>query len=157
MALNIDEERDAFALFESLRKQFGPNGGALDISGFVNTMTRLDIRAEERAEVQENPYVNELMRGIEKKMKSLSAAERETVRLFAIYGELSTGAARALAKESGADMNKWSVPDHLIRLTGWLTPSAGNTPYDDMEKNVYSINQTICPLIRAYFSQVKEM
>jgi TIR domain len=155
-ALNIDEEEDASALFRSLRDQFKTNAVLPDLCDFVQTMVRLDVRAEERAKMLDDPYASEIMAGIERKAKSLSLAHRETIRLFAIHGELSTGAARVLSREAGVDMNQWSVPAHLVQITGWLIPRPGNTPYDEMEQNVYSVNQTLRPFLRAYFSRMTD-
>ncbi len=153
MAVNIDEPRDAAALFALLQGEFGAAAKLPDYREFVQTMVRLDVRAEEKSKILEDPYTSEIMSGIERTMKSLSPAERETLKQFAIYGELSTAGAKSRTKETGVDMGRWSVPSSLAERTGWLTPSAGNTPYDDMQQNVYSINATVRPHLRAYFSR----
>jgi|SRR5271157_1166382 len=155
IALNIDEPRDAAALFLSLQEQFGALTGFLDYSEFVQTMSRLDIRAEEKSKVIEDPYADAIMSDIERTMKTLSPAQRETIKQFAIYGELSTAGAKLTVKETGVNMDQWSVPSFLVEHTGWLTSNAGNTPYDDMQQNVYSINATVRPHLRAYFSREK--
>jgi len=153
IAINIDEECDVAVLFESLREQFHASAKPLEIGEFVKTMIRLDLRAEERSRTLNDQYSSEIMNEIERKVKSLSAAQRETIRQFAIYGELSTAGAKSMVKGTGADMNQWSVPSHLIELTGWLTSRPGNAPYDEMQQNVYSINPTMRPYLRAYFSK----
>lgn len=155
MAINIDEPRDAAALFASLQEQFGALIKFLDYDEFVRTMTRLDIRAEEKSKILEDPYADEIMSDIERTMKSLSPAQQETIRQFAKYGELSTAGAKLRVKETGVNMDQWSVPSFLVERTGWLTSNAGNTPYDDMEQNVFSINTTVGPNLRAYFSRQK--
>ena len=84
-------------------------------------------------------------------MKNLVPAEQETIRLFAVYGELSTAGVRTFVRDSGVDMNRWSVPQHLIQVTGWLISRSGNTTYDDMQLNVYAVNPEIRSFLNAYF------
>jgi len=151
MSINIDEPRDVAALFASLQEQFGSAAQPLDYDEFVQTIIRVDVRAEEKNRIFEDPYASEIMSDIERTMKSLSPAERETIRQFVKYGELNTAAARLRSRETGVDMGRWSVPSHLAQRTGWLTSNAGNTPYDDMEQNVYRINDKLRPHLQAYF------
>ena len=124
MAINIDETRDAAALFASLQEQFGKPARFLDYDELVQTMIRLDVRAEEKNKILEDPYASEILSDIERKMTSLSPAERETIRQFVKYGELSTAAARMSVKETGVDMGRWSVPSSLVR-TDWLVDPEG--------------------------------
>jgi hypothetical protein len=155
MAINIDEPRDAAALFASLQELFGAPSKALDYDKFVQTMIRLDVRAEEKSKILEDAYSEEIMSDIERTMKSLSPSQRETIKQFAKYGELSTAGAKLRVKETGVNMDRWTVPSALIEQTGWLVSNAGNTPYDDMQQNVYSINATVRPYLRAYFQRQK--
>jgi hypothetical protein len=155
MAINIDERPGAEALFGALQEQFGTLTKLPDYGEFTQTMVRLDVRAEEKGRIQEDPFISEIMNDIEHKMKTLSPAERETIKQFAIYGDLSTAGARTIVKGTGVNMDKWSVPSYLITLTGWLVSNAGNSTYDEMHQNVYSINPSVRPHLRAYFSRQK--
>ena len=127
----------------------------LDYEEVARTIGRLGVRAEERNKVRNDPFAADMISDIDRQMKKLAPAERETIKQFVIYGELSTAGAKSKVKDTGIDMAKWSVPQHLAGLTGWLVPRPGNTPYDDMQQNVYSINPTLRPLLRTYFSREK--
>lgn len=155
MAINVDELRGAQALFTALQEQFGTQARTPNYEEFVGTMTRLDLRAEEKNKILEDAFALEIMRDIDSTMKSLSPAQRETIRQFAIYGELNTSGARSMVKKTGVNMEQWSVPSFLVQKTGWLISNPGNTTYDDVEQNVYSINATLRPYLRAYFSKEK--
>jgi hypothetical protein len=155
MGANIDEPQDVRVLFERLQEFIGELKEAPDYEEIARTLTRLDVRAEERAKVKDDPFAVEIATDIERTMTSLTPPERETIRQFVIHGSLSTSAARQKVKDTGMSMEQWSVPDHLIRVTGWLTRNPGNTPYDDMQQNIYAINQEIRPHLRAYFSKKK--
>jgi hypothetical protein len=152
-AINIDEPKGASALFSSLQEHFGDMQSLPDYEEFVNAMIRLDIRADEKNKLFDDPFANSIIANIEKTMKTLSDAERETIKQFAIYGDISTSGVRVLVKATGINMERWSVPSALIERTGWLVSNPGNKPYDDMQQNVYSINPTVRPYIRAYFSK----
>jgi hypothetical protein len=151
--VNIDEARDARVLFARLEEFVGALAAAPDYEELARTFVRLDIRAEERSKVARDPYAEEIANDIERTMKSLSLAEKETIRQFVVFGSLTTGAARSKAKAASVDMNKWSVPWHLMRTTGWLTPSPGNTADDMYEQNLFSISPDIRPHLIAYFSK----
>lgn len=152
-AINIDEESGVETLFGALREQFGSLAQPPDYAEFARTLIRLDVRAEERIKISQDPFVSQIMSDIERTMKMLTPAQRETIKQFAIYGELSTAGARLRVKETGVNMDQWSVPSHLITLTGWLISNTGNSTYDEMQQNVYSINPVVKPHLRAYFSK----
>jgi TIR domain len=152
---NIDEPRDVKMLFEQLQEFIGELKGVPDYEEIARTLIRLDVRTEEQARALADPFATDIANDIERTMKTLAPPERETIRQFVMLGSLSTNAAFQKVKATGVSMDKWSVPDHLIRLTGWLTPNSGNTPYDDMRQNTYTINQEIRPYLRAYFSKEK--
>jgi hypothetical protein len=154
-ALNIDEPRDAAALFDLLQKQFGDSTRPPSYEDFAATMTRLDIRADERSKVEDDPYAAKIAADIERTLHSLSPAEIETIKQFALFGELSTDGAKYLVKATGMDMERWSVPEALIGKTGWLTPNAGNRPHDESQQNVYTLNPTVRLHLRNYFSKSK--
>jgi hypothetical protein len=156
MGANLDESHDVRLLFDCLSKSFGASAVALDFDEMARTMARLDVRAEERQKIFEDPFVAEKMRAIDRTIRNLSPAERETIRQFVIYGELSTSAARSLVMNSGVDMNKWSVPEHLVKVTAWLNPKAGNQPYDDQQMNVYVINSEMRAVLQDYFLRESE-
>jgi TIR domain len=150
-SLNIDEPRDVAALFRLLQKQFGEFARLPAYEDFAQTMTRLDVRAEERSKVEADPHAAEIAAAIERTLKSLTPAEVETIRQFVLYGELSTTAAKTLVKVTGVDMERWSVPEALVGKTGWLIPKSGNKPYDEMPQNVYTLNPTVRLHLQAYF------
>jgi len=118
-------------------------------------MIRLDVRAEEKSKVLSDPNAGAIMSDIERTMKKLSPAQRETIKQFVIYGDLSTAGTRLRVKETGVNMDQWAVPDFLIQQTGWLIPNAGNTAYDDVQQNVYIITAAVRPHLQAYFSKQK--
>lgn len=153
MAANIDDARDVKALFKSLRDHFGNLTEAPDHEEFARTMSRLDVRAEERVKVVDDPFASERIRDINETMGKLEPAQRETIRQIFIYGELTTSAVRSKVRGTGVNMEKWTVPEDLVVRTGWIVSKAGNKPYDSMEQNCYSINPTIKPYLQAYFLQ----
>jgi hypothetical protein len=154
MGLNIDEMSDVKVLFERLGGMFGKPASNVDFDTVAKDMIRLDVRADERKKIIQDPFATEMINNIERRMKTLSPAEQETIRLFAVYGELNTAGVRTMVKDSGVDMNRWSVPQHLVEVTGWLNPAPGNNPFDDMQMNVYTVNHEIKPFLQAYFSRV---
>ena len=142
-------------LFERLEGMFGKPSSNTDFDTVAKDMIRLDVRADERQKIIQDPSATEKINTIERRMKNLSPAEQETIRLFAVYCELSTAGVKTLVKHSGVDMNRWSVPQHLVGVTGKSAdPAPGNKPYDDMQMNVYTINHEIRPFLLAYFSSV---
>jgi hypothetical protein len=151
MSANIDEVRDVKLLFDSLERHFGKLAITPDYEGIATTMSRLDVRAEEREKLLQDPFAAEKIHDIEETIAKLSPAEVETIRQFVIFGELSTAGVKGRVRASGVGMERWSVPDHLIQITGWLGPKPGNKPYDDMQQNVYVINPEIRPLLQNYF------
>ena len=153
MSVNLDEAANLKSLFHFLRDLFGEFAGALNYDELSKVLTRLDVRSEERSKVADDPFIVEKVADIEKLMQRLRPAERETIRQFVMYGELSTGAVRSRVKDTGVDMASWSVPEHLSSITGWLTSMPGNKPYDDMQQNVYAINSQVKPLLLAYFQK----
>ena len=84
-------------------------------------------------------------------MATLSPAERETVRQFVAFGQMTTSAARMYANQSGVDMEKWSVPWALASKTGWLTLVVASKTNDAYEDSTYAINEQIRPYLRAFF------
>jgi hypothetical protein len=150
---NIDEAQDVKLLFECLAELFGDLGTTPDYEELARTMTRLGVLAEERKQFLDEPFAAERLRTVEQQMKDLSPANREAIKQFVIFGELTTGAVRFKVKNSGADMNQWLVPEVLSSRTGWLTSRPGNASYDDMEQNVYAINAEMRPILRDYFAK----
>lgn len=155
MGMNLDDERDAKSLFERLQEYVGELGEVPNYDEIARNVIRLDVRAEERAKIAADPFAAEIAADIERTMKSLAPPERETIRQFMMHGSLSTSAAHQKVKDTGMSMERWSVPDHLIRVTGWLIPNPGNGPYDEMRQNTYTINEEIRPHLRVYFSKHK--
>jgi hypothetical protein len=151
MGANIDDPADLKSVFESLRLHFGELAELPDYEDLAKTMIRLDVRAEERNKILDDPFMVERLRDLNDTMSRLSPAERETIRQFVIHRELSTAGVKMKVKNSGIDMARWSVPDHLVQITGWISPKSGNKPYDDMQLNVYSINPEMLPLLTTYF------
>jgi hypothetical protein len=155
MGANLDEPKDVQLLFEFLRGLFGELAETPDWEQFATTMTRLDIRAEERQKIQNDPFATERIQDIERQMQRLSPVDKETIRQFVMCGELTAGAVWSKVKDSGADMERWLVPDRLVEITGWLNPMPGNTAWDDMQRNAYRINPEMRPLLQDYFSRQK--
>jgi hypothetical protein len=153
MGANLDETPDVKLLFTSLSKLFGDFAAAPNYEEIAGTMIRLDVRAEERKKCLDDPMATEKMRLVEEQMKGLSTANREAIRQFVIFGELSTAAVRFKVQNTGADMNQWLVPEALSERTGWLVSKPGNTPYDDMQQNVYAINHEMRPFLKEYFAK----
>ena len=153
MSANLDEEIDIRLLFEELERMFGKLSLTTNYSEVARSMTRLDIRAEERCKVLEDPLLADRMKIIERKINSLSKAERETIRHFVIYGTLSTAAARTAVRETGVDMESWSVPLALVEKTGWIEARLGNAPSDNFGTNQFCINPTLKPFIEKYFAE----
>jgi uncharacterized protein with PIN domain len=153
MSANLDDARDAELLFKRLEECFEPLAETPDYNELAHSMTRLDVRAEEREKINQDPFANEMLKDIDRQMKTLNSAQRETIRQYVIYGDLTTTGAKQKARDAGADMEKWSVPQHLTNLTGWLVPSPGNSPHDDMQYNLFSINPKVRPLLQDYFAR----
>jgi hypothetical protein len=103
MAANIDDSRDVKVLFDRLREQFGELAEAPDCEEFARTMGRLEVRAEEKAKIIEDPYAASIMKDIDNTMKTLSPAEQESIKQFAIYEELSAVGVWAHVNRSGVN------------------------------------------------------
>ncbi len=151
MAANIDDSRDVKVLFDRLREQFGELAEVPDCEEFARMMGRLEVRAEEKAKIIDDPFAVQVMDDIDKTMKRLSPAEQESIKQFAIYEELSAAGAWAHVNRSGVNMDRYSVPSHLMQETGWLIPKPGNSENDFSGQNVYIVNSTVKPHLRAYF------
>ena len=122
-----------------------------DASAFAATVTRLDVRADEKQKAKTDPFAAEIAESIAKRIETLSSAERQTIRDFVMFGQLTTSAARLYAKEAGVDMEKWSVPWALANKTGWLTLVAPSKTNDAFEDSTYAINEQIRPHLKAFF------
>jgi hypothetical protein len=149
--LNIDDESDLRRLLGTIDNTFGGRSGKTDPAEFVRNIIRLNLRAEEREHITSDPLVEERKKDIEKKMKSFSSAEQETFRQFAIHGELTTSAARDAVRETGVDMEKWSVPCALTRKVGWILARDGNRMDDPYQTNSFYINPEYRALLADYF------
>jgi len=150
-ALEIDEAAGVVALQGKLASLLGLSGNSVEAASLAATLTRLDIRAEEKQKVKMDPDAGEVLEIIGKGMKGLSFPEQQTIRQFVIMGQLSTAAARKMAVEAGLDMDKWKVPWSLAQSTGWLTLVSGGGNQDAYQDSVYAINEQIRPHLRAFF------
>ena len=153
---NIDDARDVELLFTLLRELFGEFSETIDYDLIAREIARVGGRAEEKNKVLEDPFSENKMKDIHQQMTVLNPAQRETIKQYVIYGELTTGGAKSRTKVTGVNMDQWSVPQYLADLTGWLIPKPGNTPYDNMQQNSFTINPEIRPLLQTYFSQTSK-
>lgn len=150
-ALELDVANDVTALEKRLASIFGSTANHGEASAFAATFTRLDIRADEKQKVKADPFAARKGETIPKVMATLSLAERQTIRDFVAFGQLTTSAARSYAKQAGVDMEKWSVPWALANKTGWLTLVAASKTNDAFEDSTYAINEQIRPQLKAFF------
>lgn len=151
-AIELDIANDVTALENRLASMLGLTASHGDGAAFAATMTRLDVRAEEKQKIKADPFAAEITQTIAKLMATLSPAERETIRHFVMFGQLTTRAARSYASEAGVDMERWSVPWALANKTGWLTLVAASKTNDAFEDSTYCINEQIRAHLKAFFS-----
>jgi hypothetical protein len=84
-AINIDEEAGFSALVKKCGKTFCLTPEALEISRIVEELSRLDVRAEERQRILDDPFALELQQEINTMMQRLDTGSRETLRLLLKY------------------------------------------------------------------------
>ena len=120
-AIELDVANDVTTLEKQLALILGLTVSHGDASAFAATVTRLDGRADQKPKAKTDPFAAEIAGSIAQRIETLSSAERQTIRDFVMFGQLTTSAARLYAKEAGVDMEKWSVPWALANKTGWLT------------------------------------
>jgi hypothetical protein len=150
-ALEIDEAADVTLLQEKLASLLGLASKNAETAALAATLTRLDIRAEERQKFQRDHYAGEMLETIGNLMKTLNYTEQRTIRQFVMFGRLSTAASKTMAADAGLDMEKWSVPWSLARRTGWLTHVSGGGNNDANQDSVYAINEQISPHLKEFF------
>ncbi len=150
-ALEIDEAAGVAILQGKLASLLGLASKHAEAAALAATLTRLDIRAEEKQKFKMDPYAVEILETIGKVMRGLNYPEQQTIRQFVMFGQLSTAASKKMAAEAGLDMEKWSVPWSLAQRTGWLTHVAGGGNNDAYQDSVYAINGQIMPHLRAFF------
>lgn len=152
-ALELDAPNDVTALENRLASILGATLVPSNAVSFAVNMTRLDVRAEERQKVKDDPFATELVARIAQVMATLTSAEKHTIRDFTIFGRLTTSAARSYAVQAGVNMEKWSVPWALANKTGWLTLVSASKTGDAFEDSTYAVNEQIRPHLKVFFEQ----
>jgi len=155
MSANIDESNDIKSLFRSLGDKFGPIARPMDFEEIARTLIRLDVRAEERQKIQEDPNAQEIRRAIESTMQKLPPVQRETIRQVLMYGELSTASVRTKLNALGMSTEQFYVLPALEGSTGWLSPTQILDHNDDRQQNRYEIVPRIRPYLEEYFARHK--
>jgi hypothetical protein len=151
--LNIDIPADLVNLFGSLSNLLGNPGPGADFKALSEELTRLDIRAEQRQLINDDPDASELRNEIKKKMVRLPRVQQETIRQVLLRGELNSLAAQTLVRESGQDMSKFYILDALARETGVLTSTYRAPSINEQWENAYKINEKVAPYLREYFRE----
>lgn len=151
-ALELDVPHDVTALEKRLASILSSPANPGEAAAFAATVTRVDLRADERQKVKSDPFLAEISERIGEVMATLSPAERKTIRDFVIFGQLTTSAARSYAVQARVDMERWSVPWALANKTGWLTLVSPSKTNDAFEDSTYAINEQIRPHLKAFFN-----
>lgn len=154
-ALEIDEASGVTALVKQLAGSLGREPQSHDAAALASSLVRLDVRADENQKIQEDGNANEIFADIDQTMATLVRAERETIRHFVMYGQMSTATARMRIRKSGLDLERWSVPWALIGKTGWLVQLSGNVMNDPYETSTFTISPEMKPFLKAYFDKNK--
>ena len=151
-ALELDMANDVMALESRIASIFAFTARHGQASAFAASITRLDVRADEKQKIVADSFAAEISIQIAQIMETLSPAEQQSIRDFAMFGQLTTNAAKLYANKTGVDMEKWSVPWALAQKTGWLTLVAPSTANDAFGDNTYAINEQIRPYLKAFFN-----
>jgi hypothetical protein len=151
--LNADEPGDLKVLFKEIENVNGLSQVIVDFESLAQELIRVDVRAEERNKVEEDPDATELRQIVSNKMGQLPDVQKETIRQVLICGELNNLAVRTLSQNSGQNMEKFWVLDALARETGFLTQTYRAPNLNDQELNAFKTNEKLKPHIREYFSK----
>jgi len=89
IAVNADEEQGLRTAFEQLAKDLGWPISQVDYAEVAGNLTRLDVRAEERAKAQSSPFAAERSERVVDGMAKLQPHEKEVVRQLLIDGQLT--------------------------------------------------------------------
>lgn len=104
--INIDEEKDCSSLLAMLEGQFGKPVEQPDCSMIVSDLTRLDARAEVRAEElmqrqKASPYSETIKAEVENGLQQLDEADKEALKQLIMAGEMTDAQAIHLLKQKG--------------------------------------------------------
>lgn len=151
-AVELDMVNDVTAFEKRLASILGLTANHGEASSLAAVIKQLDVQADEKQKVKADPFAAEILAKIAEKMADLSPAERETIRQFVVFGQLTTSAARSYVRQAGVDMEKWSVPWALANKTGWLTLVTASKSNDMFEDSTYAVNEQIRPHLKAFFN-----
>lgn len=153
-ALNLDEADDMRSLFGQIENTFGNVGRWPDISATKDALIRLDIRAEERQSIQDDPDASELRAEIERIMKTLDAGSKEAIRQVLMRGEMSDDAATKKVIEAGLKGSNFKCLFALDISTGWLSRTrSSDDPSGLRGEDCYVIKPKIAPYLQQYFEK----
>jgi hypothetical protein len=153
-AMNLDETNDLDRLFAACSKELGIVLGALDPKLLVNELIRLDVRAEERQKILEDPFSVERRTEVDDVIRTLDPGSREALRLLLKYGELTQRVARHKVNSAGKMGSNTLLPIGLADRTGWLIKTASDPrPLVSDEEDRYAILTTMRPHIAAWFEK----
>jgi TIR domain len=153
-AMNLDETDDLERLFAACSKELGIVLGALDLKLITNDMIRLDVRAEERQKVLEDPFSFEKRKEVDDVIQTLDPGSREALRLVLKYGDLTQRVARDKIQIAGKMGSNTLLPIGLADRTGWLIKTGSDPhPLVSNEEDRYAISPTMKPYIAGWFEK----
>ena len=141
-------------IFGQIENTFGNVSRWPDISAMKDALIRLDIRAEERQRIQDDPDASELRAEITRIMKTLDAGSKEAIRQVLIHGEMSDDAATKKVIDAGLKSPTFKSLVALEIPTGWLSKTRSSPdPGTWRGEDCYVIKPKIAPYLREYFEK----
>lgn len=148
-ALNIDEERDLRALFGELEKKFGLAQTLPDFSRVVSEVIRLDVRAEERFKVIQNPLLLQLRKSVEANLEKLNEAQKEAVKILLVEGSQEDRYALTRLAAMGLALSWVNIFEGISTQTGFVQKVPG-TGTDSRNLARWTVNPTQELILREY-------
>jgi hypothetical protein len=153
-ALNIDEVDDLKSLGSKIAHVLGISEALGDWVKITRELTRLDVRAEERGRIENDPFNSEISQEIEKVMSSLDAGSQEVLRLLVKYGEMTEQVARRKVQESNKFTSNTLLLIGLENRTGWLVKTQSSPhPHVSRDEDRYKLTPNIQPYLAAWFAR----
>jgi hypothetical protein len=147
-ALNIDEERDLRALFGELEKKFGRAQDLPDFSRVVGEFIRIDVRAEERFKVLQDPLQAAARKSVEANLARLNIPQREAIKILLVEGAQGDRYAIAKLITDGILREQWGgIYEGISTQTGLVQKIPG-TGTDTRNPASWTVNRKVEGILR---------